>query len=363
MHQPIDGPSGGLLATDPVPSASLGLVIDDLFLEHDTGPDHVESRARLEAIQEFLRSYEHRDRLQSIPLRPATPEEILLVHTPRLLKQIEATAHHPFVVIDTDTVASIRSYEIARLAVGSVLQSIDYLFEPRGTRAFSFLRPPGHHAEPDRAMGFCLFNNVAIAAAYAQRRYGLTRILIVDFDVHHGNGTQAAFYDTPQVLYVSMHQHPLWPGTGSPRECGVGKGLGYTLNFPLPPHGGDDVYRRVFHEILEPVAEQYRPELVLVSAGFDPYFDDPLANMRVTPAGFQLMALSLLGIADRHCEGKILFVLEGGYNLKGLQDSARAVLDAMLGAEPSHPLSLHPAETAPEVIGAAKRYVSSFWKL
>ena len=351
------------MSTDKETNLPLGYVMDEAFLQHDTGRGHVESKARLQAIYGLLQSYPHRDRLLAISPRLATPEEILWVHTPRLFKQIERTAGQPFVVIDPDTVASARSYEVARLAAGAVLAAIDHVFQGRGRRAFAFLRPPGHHAEPDRAMGFCLFNNVAIGAAYAQRRYGLSRILIVDFDVHHGNGTQAVFYETPQVFYISTHQHPLWPGTGAPTEAGRGKGLGYTLNFPLPPGTKDATYCGVFETIIEPIAEQYRPELVLVSAGFDPYFDDPLANMRVTPAGFQAMTRSLLTIADRHCGGKAVFVLEGGYNLQGLQDSTRAVLDEMLGEGKEMPVDRSAGARDTNLLSAAKRYVSAFWKV
>ena len=345
------------------PHSELILGTDDTFLEHDPGEGHVESRARLETLYDFLRTYERRDRFRHQHPREATGEDLRLVHTARLLKQVEQTAGQSHRYLDPDTVTSARSHEAARRAVGAVLESVDRVFAGDARRAFDFLRPPGHHAEPDRAMGFCLFNNVAVGAAYARRRYGLSRVLLVDFDVHHGNGTQEAFYETPEVLYVSTHQYPFYPGTGAREETGRGKGAGYTLNFPLPAGTGDAVYARIFQEILDPVADQYRPELVIVSAGFDPYFADPLANMRVTPAGFQFMARRLNGIAGRHAGGRILFALEGGYSLQGLRESVGAVVDELVGEGPAQEPAFATDERSNALVQWCKQSASAFWKL
>ncbi|HEX29514.1 TPA: histone deacetylase, partial [Candidatus Poribacteria bacterium] len=195
---------------------------------------------------------------------------------------------------------------------------------------FCAIRPPGHHALKSRAMGFCLFNNVAIGARYIQRKYGLSKVLIVDWDVHHGNGTQAIFYDDPTALYFSTHQYPFYPGTGSREERGIGKGEGYTVNVPLPAGSGDEEYVRIFEEILRPKAIQFDPDFILISAGFDPYEDDPIGGMRVTPEGFAELTKIVKEIAEECCEGRLVSVLEGGYNLEGLAESVEAHILALM---------------------------------
>ncbi|MBI1746883.1 MAG: histone deacetylase [Acidobacteria bacterium] len=348
---------------NPDPLRRLGCVADHALLDHHTGQGHPEAAARLEAIYSVLQSDRLRGRWLPIAPRMATPEEILRVHTLRHFRQVEQTAGQDRTHLDADTVTSARSYEVARLAAGAVLESIDFVFGGHCARAFDFIRPPGHHAEPDRAMGFCLFNNVAIGAAYALHHYGLRRILLVDFDVHHGNGTQAAFYDSPEVLFTSAHQFPLYPGTGRSEECGRNGGKGFTLNFPLPAGTDDATYTHLFRSVIEPVAEQYRPELVMVSAGFDAYVDDPLSDMRVTAAGFQTMTRSLARMAEAHSAGKIIFVLEGGYHRQGLCDATLSVLTELLGEEDHQELVWPLHERAARLIETAKRHVSAFWRV
>jgi acetoin utilization deacetylase AcuC-like enzyme len=231
--------------------------------------------------------------------------------------------------LDPDTCISPDSYRVALLAVGGALLAVDQVVEGRPDNAFVALRPPGHHAERERAMGFCLFNNVAIAARYAQRRYGLKRVLIVDWDVHHGNGTQHTFEDDPSVLFFSTHQFPFYPGTGRTSERGTGAGLGYTLNVPLAAGCGDNEYRQVFEKILYPAAQAFEPQLVLVSAGFDAHRNDPLASMNVTEDGYAHMTSIVRDIAERYCEGRLVSLLEGGYNLEALAHSVERHLHVL----------------------------------
>lgn len=228
-------------------------------------------------------------------------------------------------------------------------------------RAFALVRPPGHHAEPDKAMGFCLFNNVALAAAYARIEQGLERVAVVDIDLHHGNGTQACFYRDPHVLYLSSHQFPLYPGTGDGREVGLKDGKGYTVNFPLPPGTGDEAFVPVYTKIVAPILEQYRPQIILVSAGFDAYFEDPLGSLNVTSDGYGSAAASLIRAADSCCGGKICFVLEGGYSREGLQKCTRAVM-AELEADNPRERSIPDGPLFEQICVRTRQYVSDFWK-
>jgi len=223
------------------------------------------------------------------------------------------------------------------------------------------VRPPGHHAEPDKAMGFCLFNNVALAAAYARRRFGLRRVAVVDIDLHHGNGTQAAYYHDPEVLYISSHQFPYYPGTGDFHEMGLKEGKGYTLNFPLPVGTGDDTFAPLYSRVISPILEQYRPELILVSAGFDAYFQDPLGGLRVTSRGYAAAAASLVRAAESVCDGRICFVLEGGYSMEGLQKCTTSVLEVM---EQPAEKQTNDSESAlfHEISAKARRFFGGLWK-
>ena len=305
--------------------AQVGIVRDDRYLLHDMGP-HPESPERLKVIYQMLREPEIDEISVAIPPRPATRDEIETVHSAAYVDQIAETAGKPYVRLDPDTSTCAASYEAAVWAAGGFLEAIDAVLQGQVGTAFALVRPPGHHAEQNRAMGFCLFNNIAIGARHAQKRHGLDRILIVDWDLHHGNGTQHTFYEEKGVLYFSTHQYPYYPGTGSASEVGHGEGEGYTVNAPLGAGCGDTVYANLFTHILKPIALAYEPQLILVSAGFDTYHRDPLGGMRVTEMGFARLMNILKDIARSTCSGKIAVTLEGGYDLTGQSQSVRAVL-------------------------------------
>jgi acetoin utilization deacetylase AcuC-like enzyme len=311
-------------------AAHTALIWSDDYRLHDTGA-HPESPERIGALRRSLEAAGmFDDRLVLAPV-PATIEQVEAVHAPELIAFVRQVAEQGGGWLDPDTPLSDASYDIALLAAGGACLAVDAIMDHRAPRAFALVRPPGHHAEPDRAMGFCMFNNIAIAAAHARERHGLERVAIVDWDVHHGNGTQAAFWHDPSVLFISLHQYPFYPGTGAVNERGAGAGEGYTINVPLPARSGDDVYAAAFESIVVPALDAFAPQLVLVSAGFDAHHDDPLALMAVTTDGFTAMARALLRVADAHCAGKLVLVLEGGYNLAALGTSVVAVLRALDG--------------------------------
>ena len=305
----------------------------ELFLEHDPGYSHVESPDRLTSIYSGLAEYEKMDCFTFPELETAEHRHLQLVHTPEHVRQIAETAGQGFVSLDPDTGASSMSYEAAALAAGSVIQGARMVVNGEVDNAFALVRPPGHHAEADRAMGFCLFNNVAVAAAYAMEELGLERVMIVDWDLHHGNGTQHSFYDTDQVLYFSTHMYPYYPGSGALEELGSGRGAGYTVNVPLSGGVNDRAYAAIFNDILSPIARQYQPETIMVSAGYDIYVGDPLGTMAVTAAGFAYLTRVLKGLAEELCDGKLLLTLEGGYNLEGLREGVLATLGELGGVE------------------------------
>jgi acetoin utilization deacetylase AcuC-like enzyme len=306
----------------------VALYDDPLFREHDAGPGHPERPQRLEAVRRGLREAGLEGRLELLTPRAATREDLSRVHAEAHIDRVVAS-QGGHVAFDPDTSASPRTYEAAVLAAGAVVDAVDRVLGSASDRAFCCVRPPGHHAEADRVMGFCFFNNVAVAAAHALAR-GLERVLIIDFDVHHGNGTQAIFYGDPRVLYVSSHAFPFYPGSGSLSETGAGAGIGHTVNLPLPIGAGDPEYACLYREIVEPLARSFDPQLVFVSAGFDPFVDDPLAGMRVTASGFAALARSCLRAASGAAAGRAVFALEGGYDLDGLASSAAAVVGEML---------------------------------
>lgn len=308
-----------------------GIVKDPLYLEHITGDYHPESHHRLEAIYEMLAESDMAGKFIGVKPHNAARAELEYIHTPDYISRVAATAGKPRVMLDPDTQTSPRSWEAAQLAVGGCLELIDQLMQKKIDNGFALVRPPGHHAESDRAMGFCIFNNVAIGAKYAIKKYNLERILIIDWDLHQGNATQHSFYNDPQVLYFSTHQYPYYPGTGSFAEVGEGAGKGFTVNVPLAPGPGDEEYAAIYLEILKPITLEFKPQLILISSGFDIYFDDPLGGMKVTPAGFARLAKIILELANQTCAGKALFILEGGYHLQGLRDSVKAVLLELLG--------------------------------
>ncbi len=310
----------------------IGIVRDPIFLEHDMGFYHPESPERLRSIYSMLdrREKDWSGRFTYIPVREATREELERIHDPAYIDKIADTAGKSHVYLDPDTSTSPKSYEAALKAAGSFVDLAFKVFKGELDAGFAFVRPPGHHAERDRAMGFCIFNNVAVAAASLVDG-GAEKVLIVDWDLHHGNGTQHAFYGTNRVLYFSSHQFPYYPGTGSMEEIGVGEGTGYTVNLPLSPGCGDAEYVYLYSSILAPIVEQYRPDIVLVSAGFDPYYKDPLGGMDVTEEGFAALAQIILDAAKKVCGGKVAITLEGGYNVGGLTKSCEKVLEVLLG--------------------------------
>lgn len=307
--------------------SSCGILADERYLDHDTGP-HVETPQRLKVIYDMLTTEKIHERTASIAPRYATEEEIALNHTTSYIQQLKKMGAG---YLDADTVLSKESYDVARLAVGGCLNMVDDIMAGRISRGFALVRPPGHHAEKDRGMGFCLFNNIAVAARHLISKHHLNKIAILDWDLHHGNGTQHAFYGEKEALYLSIHQSPCYPGTGQFDEIGEGEGEGFNVNLPIPAGVGDEGYLEAFNKLFLPIIDKYSPDIILVSAGFDPHYDDPLGGMRVTEKGFREMAQLLIKMADKICQGKIAFFLEGGYSLSGLQKSVKEVLLRTLG--------------------------------
>lgn len=309
----------------------ISVVYDPMCLRHDPGLDHPESPQRLQTLVQLL----HSPAVQAlsphlVAPRDATGVELTRVHSPDYLAQLLAVAGQ-ITYLDADTVTSPDSVQAAIRAAGCVLAATESVVRSPVTRSFALVRPPGHHAEPTRAMGFCLLNNVAVAAKHALTELGLRRVAIVDFDVHHGNGTQEAFWRDPHVLYISTHQAPLYPGSGAATEVGEGLGEGRTVNIPLSPGHGDAEYDAIYGGLIARMLERFHPELIIVSAGFDIAASDPLGGMEVTTEGFARIAGHLLNAADLLCDGRILFVLEGGYELSALHDGVLACLEAMAG--------------------------------
>ncbi|WP_455370378.1 histone deacetylase family protein [Petrachloros mirabilis] len=310
-----------------------GLVYHPAYLEHDMGAGHPESPDRLRAIMQQLEQSGTAAQLLKITPRKAEDEWITLVHTAKYVAALNrCTPTSGRVSLDPDTSMSPGSLNAAYLAAGGALAAVDAIMSQQVDHVFCAVRPPGHHAEAGRAMGFCLFNNVAIAARYVQKNYGLKRVLIVDWDVHHGNGTQHSFEDDPTILFFSTHQYPHYPGTGRAMERGTGAGEGFTINVPMEAGEGDEAYHTIFLKSLVPAADDFKPEFVIISAGFDAHRDDPLASMGLTEAGYADLTGIVAGIARRHAQGRILSSLEGGYNLTALSASVDAHIKALLQA-------------------------------
>jgi acetoin utilization deacetylase AcuC-like enzyme len=302
-----------------------GIVKDERYLRHVTGAGHPESPARLAAVYTMLDKSPMKEEFSYILPEKAATEDILSVHSRTYLELVAGTEKQNY-LLSQDTGSCSESYQTALLAAGGLFRAISMVVSGELKNAFALIRPPGHHAEKNRAMGYCLFNNVALGARYAQKRLGLERILIVDWDVHHGNGTQHAFEDDPTVLFFSVHQFPHFPGTGSFMEVGFGSGEGYTANVPLPRGYGDGEFVSIFDKLLRPMAREFAPDLMLVSAGFDIHPDDPLGGMRVTAQGFSGITRILMEIADTTCNGRLVLSLEGGYDPDVLAESVKAVL-------------------------------------
>ncbi len=309
-----------------------------IFLEHEK-EGHPESPERLRAIMRMLKESDILPRLVALEPIIASDAQIGAVHSADHIARVKGLVSRGGGQFDSDTYCNSRSLDAARLAAGAVIRAVDAVMNREVDNAFAFGRPPGHHATPNRPMGFCLFNNIAIAAQYALTQHHLERVLIIDYDVHHGNGTQDIFYETSRVLYFSTHQYPHYPGTGDYDEIGEGEGIGFNVNVPLPPRVGDEGFQRVFDDLLFPIAERYRPQLILVSAGYDAHWSDPLAMENLSIAGYTSLARTVIAMAHELCDGRIVFTLEGGYNLPALAHGVAATLRAMLGdAEIPDPL-------------------------
>lgn len=306
---------------------SVGIIYDPIYLQHDTG-SHPENKQRLVAIMDVLEKSGLSKQLTSINPRMATQDELLTIHSQDHISRVKSCAEDGG-WLDGDTVASAGSYDAALYAAGGLIKAVEAVLNSEVNSAFALVRPPGHHATHRRAMGFCLFNNIAIATKYAQQQ-GIDRVLIADFDIHHGNGTQESFYNDPSVLYFSTHQYPFYPGTGAVDETGSGDGKGATVNVPLPASCGDEVYQQIYQGILPTVARRFQPQLILVSAGYDPHWNDPIGMMEVSVTGFAAITKAIKDIADELCEGKIVFTLEGGYNLQALSYGVKAAFDTLL---------------------------------
>ena len=308
-----------------------GIVRDESYIDHKPGDFHPESHRRLEIVYEMLNDSDMIDKHVDVPVREVKEDELLAIHTKDYIQMVAATAGKPYSYLDADTQTSSGSYTAALRAAGGLCNAISMVNSGELDNAFALVRPPGHHAEKNRGMGFCLFNNVAVGAAYAQRELGLKKILIADWDLHHGNGTQHSFEPDSSILYFSTHQYPYYPGSGSFQEVGRGQGEGFTVNVPLSMGYGDAEYSAIYRQILQPIALEFKPDLVLGSVGFDIYEGDPLGGMSVTPEGFAGLTRILMEIAGSTCNGKLVLTLEGGYNLQGLRDSVKTVLKELRG--------------------------------
>jgi len=319
------------------------LIYDSIFLEHITPQHHPERPQRLKmamAILEALNWLE-RDGLVQLPPRPATVKELAAVHEPDYIREVElfsqevarqaAASKRQSHFFATDTYISPHSYEAARIAAGAPLVAIDAIMQGKIDNAYCLVRPPGHHALPGEAMGFCLFNNVAVAARYALDQHGLERVMIIDYDVHHGNGIQDIFYDDPRVLYFSVHQAPFYPGTGASGEQGEGAGLGTTINVPLPATTAFDTYEAVFRQVMSPAADRFNPQLILVSAGFDAHWKDPVGDMYLSTAGFARLNQIIIDLAKLLCDGRLVMVQEGGYDLDAMGACVATCINNLLG--------------------------------
>lgn len=306
----------------------LGVVCDEIYRRHDTGPGHPESADRLQAVEEAVRSFS--DEIVTIPPRAARYEDLLLVHSPEYIDMIFSINKDEIVMLDPDTAFSPRSKEVSLMAVGGVMEAADRVMKGEISRAFCAVRPPGHHAERDKAMGFCIFNNVAIGATYMKSHGDVERIAIVDWDLHHGNGTQWAFYDRDDIMYISLHQFPYYPGSGSSDEKGNGKGVGHTINIPVHPGAGDAEYRDSFDRAVLPALERFAPDVIFISAGFDAHKDDPLGGVNLSSEFFGEMTRMLGDKADQFSRGRIISVLEGGYNRIALKESVKWHLTELL---------------------------------
>ncbi len=331
----IATPAAFMLANQESPAAakkSTALLLDPIYKQHDPGPGHPEQPARYDAVTHALEQTGLAKSLGRVEVRAANEDEIALCHgrgyIQKVRREIAAGAHE---LSTGDTNVGPRSYDIALRAVGGILNAVDQVVTGSAPNAFCAVRPPGHHARPEQGMGFCIFNNIAIAARYAQREHGIAKVLIADWDVHHGNGTQDIFYSDGSVLFMSTHQSPWYPGTGHPNETGEGKGEGCIMNFPFPAGSGRREILGAFREQLRSAADRFQPDLVLISAGFDSRLGDPLGQFTLSDEDFADLSSTMLEIAGTHAGGRLISVLEGGYSLTGLASGVAAHVKTLSG--------------------------------
>lgn len=345
----------------------MGLVYDLIFLEHNTG-SHPENAMRLQQILETLESYNLRDKLIEINPVDASVEQLARFHQPAYIEKVANFAEKGGGHLDPDTAVSKKSYEAAVKAAGAVITAVDQVMSDNVDASFALVRPPGHHALADRAMGFCLFNNVVVGTMYAKDQYNLDRILIIDWDVHHGNGTAEAFYEDPSVLYFSTHEQGSFPGTGRISEVGGGAATGFNVNVPLARGTGDTGFYYTFKQLLEPIARQFEPQLIIISAGFDAHYSDPLAGLGLTCRGYAQMAEIVKNVAQDVCGGRVVLALEGGYNLGSIGHAVATVINVFgeygiivddPGNEPAGFAKPTMRVTIDEAVNVQKKY----WKL
>jgi acetoin utilization deacetylase AcuC-like enzyme len=336
------------------------LIHTERFAEHQTPPGHPERPERAEVMDVVAARWRRRG-VEIVAPRAATREQLGRVHDPDFLRLVAETAGRA-IKLDPDTYTSPESHEIALLAAGAAVGAVERVMDAKNHTAMALVRPPGHHAERNRAMGFCLYNNVAVAAAHARAR-GAARVAVVDYDVHHGNGTQHIFETDPHVLYVSTHQYPFYPGTGAAHETGNGPGRGFTVNLPLEAGAVDEDYQFVFAEVVIPVLRQFAPDLIIVSAGFDAHERDPLGGMRLTTGAFAAMTRELQMVAEEFSGGRIVAVTEGGYDLEALAASTDAVVDVLNGPQSAAkwPASGIASQRGRESVDLVKNELKEYW--
>ena len=337
------------------------IVIDKIYTRHDPGRNHPENPGRIEAVYEELSGYEYANIVNRVKPRKAERDQILLVHSPEYYQLIEQTSNVKYFSIDPDTKTNEHSFETALYAAGGVITGIDISIKDKNGPVFALVRPPGHHAEQDRGMGFCLFNNVSIGAKYAIINYNIERVAIFDWDLHHGNGTQKIFYSDDRVLYISIHQYPYYPGTGYFNEIGIEDGLGYSVNIPYQAGAIDGDYAYAFERVVQPLIVEYEPQLILVSAGFDAYYKDPLGGMKLTHLIFGWMANRLIKLSINLNAYFPIFVLGGGYSYEGLKSCIREiVLSHGLGKNNKYNFN-PPGEVYMEAVSTVRKIHSKYW--
>lgn len=344
-----------------------GLVYDPIYLLHDTG-EHIEVPERLTVIMQTLEEFDLKTKLLKIKPEKATLEDLQMYHSLDYVEKIRCLAQKGGGQLDYDTVMGPNSYETALWAVGGANKAVQAVMNGDVKNAISLLRPPGHHAEKDRAMGFCLFNNCVVAVKKAKRQFNLKKVLILDWDAHHGNGIQNAFYDDPEVLYISIHQDGIFPQTGWANEVGKGLGEGFNINIPVSRWTGDAGYYYLFTKLVLPIIDQYQPELIVINAGFDAHFADESSGLEVTTAGFQRMTEMVMEVADNLCQGRVVALLEGGYALGTLGFSLAAMVSTMMGqaVKITDPVPTPPSTVRPQVrirIDDAIKVQQKFWKI